>query len=356
LNFDLKLTATERFHFFISPFDRRGLNSRWLLDDDDFISEFDPNVEFGFFEGDLGAIVGGMRGQTLPFDLPISAGFMPLVLQNGVWFEDAIVGLAATIPARNSPRLDIPNMDTTFFWGFDEINSRAFGTEDGAAKIYGIATFLEAYDGYWELDYAFLEDRNSTLDRSYHNVGLGYTRRYGSWLSNSVRFIGNAGQSVEGGENTADGFVVLLENSLITFSPSTFVPYCNLFFGSDRPQSAARDPGVGDILKNTGILFETDGMTGYPTLDATANDTYGGAIGLNILSPDFCQQLVLEGAVLQVRGDDANRIAAGDQYGLGLRYQRPLSNSLILRFDGMVGFLERAPDLSGVRVELRHKF
>lgn len=297
-----------------------------------------------------------MRGQTLPFDFPFAAGFMPLVLQNGIWFEDAMIGVAATIPARNSPRLDIPNMDTTFFWGYDELESRAFGTEDGAAKVYGVANFLEAWGGYWELDYAYLEDRNSVLNRSYHNIGMAYTRRYGRWLSNSVRLISNAGQSIDGGENTADGYLLLIENSLITAAPSTVVPYCNWFFGSDRPQSVARDPGAGDILKNTGILFEADGMTGYPTLDATGNDTYGAALGLNLLTPDFCQQLVLEGAFLQVHGDAADRIAAGDQYGLGIRYQRPLNHAVILRLDGMVGFLDNADDISGLRIELRHKF
>jgi hypothetical protein len=156
------------------------------LDDDDLISELDPDVEFGFFEGDLGAIVGGFRGQTLPFDLPIAAGFMPLVMQNGIWFEDAVVGLAATIPARNSARWNIPNMDTTFFWAFDEINSPAFD-DDGAAKTYGVANFIEAWGGYWETDYAYLEDRDAQLDRSYQNIAIAYTRRYGRWLSNSVR-------------------------------------------------------------------------------------------------------------------------------------------------------------------------
>ncbi len=356
LNFDLKITSTERFHFFISPFDRGGLNSRWLLDEGDFVSEFDPNVEFGFFEGDLGAIAGGFCGQTLPFDLPIAAGFMPLVFQNGIWLEDAMIGLAATVPARNNARWDIPNMDTTFFWAFDELSSEAFDNDDEAAKVYGVASFIEAWGGYWETDYAFLEDRDAQLDRSYHNIALAYTRRYGRWLSNSVRWVSNAGQSTEGGPNTADGYLVLIENSLITAAPTTIVPYCNLFFGSDRPQSVARDPGAGQILKNTGILFEPDGMTDYPTLDATANDTYGGALGLNLLSADFCQQLVLEGAFLQVRGNDATRIAAGDQYGLGFRYQRPISNAAILRFDGMLGFLDNADDLSGLRVELRRKF
>ncbi len=356
LNFDFKITSTERVHFFISPLDRRGRNSRWLLDEDELISEFDPNVEFGFFEGDLGAMVGGRRGQTMPFDLPIAAGFMPLILQNGIWFEDAIVGLAATVPARSSARLDIPNMDTTFFFGFDELDSRAFERDEGAAKIYGVASFIEAYGGYWEMDYAFLEDRDEIRDRSYHNAAIAYTRRYGRFLSNSVRVVSNAGQSTDGGANTADGYVLLLENSLITSAPSTFVPYCNLFFGSDRPQSVARDPGAGDILKNTGILFESDGMTGYPTLDATANDTFGGALGINMLSADFGQQLVVEGAFLQAHGSDATRLANGDQYGLGFRYQRPLNHAVILRFDAMYGFLDDAEDLNGVRVELRRKF
>ncbi len=356
LNFDLKLTATERFHFFISPLDRDGRNTRYLFDDSRYISEFDPKIEFGFLEGDLGALAGGLTHQTLPFDLPFAVGAMPLVMQNGIWMDDAIIGVAATIPARNSPRWGISNMDTTFFWGFDDIDSPAFEGDDDTGKMYGVANFLDALGGYIEADYAFVEDRNSTRGRSYHNIGLSYSRRYGRFISNSVRFIGNAGQSTDGGANTADGFLISIENSLITGAPSTLVPYCNLFFGSDRPQSAARDPGAGGILRNTGILFEGDGMTGYPTLDASANETCGGAVGVEILARDFSQQLILEAATVQVRGDRASRLAVGDQYGLGVRYQIPVSNAIILRFDGMVGFLEDAPDLRGVRVEVRHKF
>jgi hypothetical protein len=111
----------------------------------------------------------------------------------------------------------------------------------------------------------------------------------------------------------------------------------------------------GPVDEEHGILFEPDGMTDYPT-PMHRQTIRTVAIGLNLLTDDFCQQLVLEGAFLQVRGDDATRIAAGDQYGLGFRYQRPINNALIIRFDGMLGFLENADDLSGVRMELRRKF
>lgn len=355
LDIDLKLTGTERFHAFVSPLDNGQENTGFLLDDNEFINEFDAQIDFGYFEGDLGAIVGGAIGKTLPFDLPFTIGEIPLVLQNGVWLEDAFLGFAATIPARNSPRFDISNMDITFFAGYDQINSDAFPGDNSAAKIYGVATFIEANNGFWEIDYAFLEDRTFD-DRSYHNIGIGFTRRYGRLLSNSTRIIVNAGQSTEQVENTADGVLLLSENSLITGAPSTVVPYFNFFAGFDRPQSAARAVQAGGILRNTGILFESDGLTGYPTLDATANDTFGAAFGLNLLPNDFSQQLVVEAALLGVMGDDANRNAAGDQYGIGVRYQLPLTNAIIFRTDAMYGFRRGDEDINGFRMELRHKF
>jgi hypothetical protein len=168
--------------------------------------------------------------------------------------------------------------------------------------------------------------------------------------------IANAGQATTNGPNTADGVLVLLENSLITSSPRSFVPYLNLWAGFDRPQSAARAGQAGGILRNTGILFESDGMTAFPTLDDTANDTWGGAVGLNILTPNWDQQLVLEIALLKAMGDNATRIARGDQAGMGVRYQIPLSNAWILRSDLMYGFLQKDTDIRGARLELRTKF
>ena len=355
LDFDLKLTGTERFHMFMSPLDNGVQNTGYNFDNDEFEDQFDANIDFGYFEGDLGAMVGGFTGETLPFDLPFAIGVMPLLIQNGVWFEDAFLGVAATIPARNSARFNISNMDITFFAGYDKINSPAFPGDDSAARMYGVASFIEALNGYIEIDYAFLDDR-SFDNRSYHNFAFAYSRRYGRLVSNSTRIIVNAGQASDVVENTADGVLLLSENSLITGAPSSLVPYFNCFAGFDRPQSAARAVQAGGVLRNTGILFETDGMTGFPTLDPTANDTYGAALGLNLLADDFSQQLLVEVAALGVMGEDNARNAPGEQIGVGFRYQLPLSNSKILRMDGMYGFLNNADDISGIRMELRQKW
>jgi hypothetical protein len=110
------------------------------------------------------------------------------------------------------------------------------------------------------------------------------------------------------------------------------------------------------VLFNTGILFESDALTGYPTLDATANNTYGAAMGVDLLSPNFRDQLILETAVLEVMDDPASRVAPGSQYGVAARYQVPISNCSLIRFDVMHGWLNGEDDVSGARVEYRWKF
>jgi hypothetical protein len=360
LEWDLWLTSTERFHMFTGPFQDGNDFMRFEVEDGDveFFSEtnlFDEQTDTLFFEGDLGYIVGGWTGQYASFDMPFTVGLIPLLFQNGIWMEDAILGAAVTIPARNSPYLDWSNYDVTFFTGFDQVTSPAFGDSNTAANVFGVTTFIESRGGYWEVGYAFLDDKvNSGF--SYSNVGVSYTRRYFNLVSNSLRAIGNAGQTGPTDDRTANGVLLIAENSFLTRKPYNVIPYVNTWIGIDNPQSVARAGGSGGILRNTGILFETDALTGFPTLDATGAETYGAAFGIDLLAPEFTHQLILEAAVLQVYGDPAIRNAPGDQYGLGARYQYPISNAHLLRFDVMHGFFDDADDVSGARAEFRWKF
>jgi hypothetical protein len=360
LEWDLWLTSTERIHMFTGPLQDGNDFNRIEFDDGrgEFFDEldfFDADTDTLFFEGDLGYMIGGWTGRYAPFDLPFTAGLIPLLFQNGVWLEDALVGVAATIPARNSPMLDWSNYDITFFAGFDQVTSPAFEGSNAAANVFGATTFIEAKGGYIEVGYAFLDD-TTDLKRSYHNMGVSYTRRYLNLVSNSMRLIVNTGQDGTLASETADGVLVIAENSFLTRWPYNVIPYVNLFAGFDNPQSVARAGAAGGVLRNTGILFESDNLTGYPTLDATGNDTYGAAVGVDLLAPEFTQQLILEAAVLEVFGDPVLRNAPGDQFGIGMRYQVPITNAHLLRFDVMHGWFENTDDVSGARAEFRWKF
>ncbi|MEZ6089895.1 MAG: hypothetical protein R3C05_18075 [Pirellulaceae bacterium] len=357
LDLDWGITSTERFHAFIAPFDRNGDFTGINFVDGDVDLQTQYNIDFltGFFEGDLGAITGGMTDTWYPFDLPFTAGLIPLLFQNGIWMEDAVTGAAFSLPAKNSPTLRWANFDATFFAAVDQINSDAFPGDKHAAQLFGTAWFVEAYDGYFETGYAYVNDRLRG-DRSYHNMTFSFARRYFWKVSNAIRVIVNTGQDLPREQRTADGALLLLENAFVAYDPLRFVPYLNLFAGFRNPQSVARAGIAGGILRNTGINFESDLLNGYPTLDATANNTFGGAIGLNLLGPELNHQLVVEAAFVGVMESQDDRRARGNQAALGMRYQLPLSYRTLIRMDTMYGWREHDDDLVGGRIEYRWKF
>ncbi|MEO1498726.1 MAG: hypothetical protein AAFV43_16395 [Planctomycetota bacterium] len=356
LELDYWITSTERVHAFVGPF--QEANRFMRIVDGEYFEELDffqADTDTLFFEGDIGAMLGGYRGEYAPFDMPVTFGLVPLLFQNGVWALDAIVGGAVTIPARNSATLDWSNFDVTFFGGVDRISSGAFGFDDDAAALIGATTFIDVRGGYLEVGYAFVDDQQGG-GRSYHNLGVSYTRRYANLVSNSVRVIANMGQETGADRQTADGFLLLVENSLLTQNPYNVIPYLNFFAGFDRPQPLARAGAFGGVLFNSGILFQADQLTSYPTLDPFANNTYGAAIGVDFLAPVFNQQLILEAAAVGTMGDAADRTVRSEQVGVAMRWQKQLTTAHLLRADAMIGLLDNSDDIAGARIEYRWKF
>ena len=367
LDLDLGITSTERIHAVVRPLDRGGQFTRYEFGggnkDEGFEDELNGNLDALFFEGDMGAIAQGVSGEFNTLDLPFAVGFMPLLLQNGVWLEDALVGAAVTVPALNSPELDVSNADFTAFVAFDKVDTPASVDEQGGldehrTNIYALAGFVEALEGYIEFGYGYVDGQDFQNNFDYSNLTVSYTRRYRNWFSNSVRLIWNVGQDPDDGvSQTADGFLVLLENSLITHLPTVLVPYFNMWVGVDKPQALAQQ--ARGVLRNTGINFETDAITQFPKLDDTAANTFGGALGIEYLfNLDYDHQIVAEVATVHVMGgrNDPDRAARDDQYAIGFRYQLPITDAWIVRVDSMYGFLDNEDDLAGARLEIRRKF
>jgi len=367
LETDLQLTATERFHALFRPLDLNGEFTH--------VDLFGPNQAPGslplnvtprtlFFEGDVGNITAGATDQYQSFDLPFAVGLVPLLFQNGVWVNSALIGGAASVAGQNSPVFHISNMDVTFFSGFDDVTTPAIKNPDGkltdhGLSVYGVADFIEANEGYWESGVGWIQDnRGLPFNQSYGDATIAFTKRYFGWLSNSLRVVYAFGQDAQpNGQHTADGVIFLVEDSLISPKELVLVPYFNGFAGFGHPQSLMRNGDAGGILNNTGITFETDGLTGFPTLDSSGQDTYGGAIGIEYLF-NLDQQIVLEASTVQIRTNsiEIGRQAKGAEYGFELRYQRNITNSLLFRADAMYGDELNQSNVFGVRAELRQKF
>jgi hypothetical protein len=360
IDIDMKITSTERLHAFIRPLDSGADFTRCELAGNDKDQgcklQADLNLETLFFEGDFSNILSGITGDYYKTDRPFTFGFVPLFFQNGLWMDDAIFGGAFSFPALNSPVLDISNMDFTLFYGFNDVNNPAIrnlggGVADHSVQAYGAHAFIEAREGYLEIGYGILDaDRSKIGDQDLHSLGISWSARYKNIFGYSLRTFISRQKRDDGGRDLGNGMAFLLETSWMTHKPYTLIPYANFFLGINRPQPLANAEG---LLVNTGINFETDGLTGFPFLDDTAADTFGGAIGLQYLF-NLDQQLVVEAATVQQYGEQAN--IAGDQYALGVRWQLPISKAWILRADAMYGVRFNDDDIGGVRFEVRRKF
>ena len=365
IDVDLKITGTERIHAFFTPLQDNNKFTRFEFggggrDEAKGFDEFDLNPQTLFLEGDLGAITAGFSGQESSFDLPFTVGLFPLFLQNGIWANDAILGGAASLTAKNSRALGLSNYDITFFAAFDNVdnlgilgNANLDADANNNANVYGVTTFIDAFHGYIEAGYGLIQGTDDEVDGQLTNfVTASYTRRYANTLSNSTRVFANFGDGEED-----EGFAIISENSFVTSLPSTLLPYANFFFGSGNPQPLVDGNGAG-ILKNVGINFETDALTGYPKLNDTGSNAYGGAIGLQYLF-NLDQQLVFEVATVQPYGDPILGIGVADpQYALGVRYQIPITSAWLFRADATYQIVDN-PDVEdsfGLRAEVRRKF
>ena len=357
IDVDLKITGTERIHAFFTPLQEDNVKfTRFEFGggdgDDDFTNEFDPDPQTLFFEGDFGSLYSGFSGNESSFDLPFTAGLFPLFLQNGIWANDAILGGAVTLPAKNSAALGLANFDITFFAAFDNVdNAGNISADEDENPLYGVTAFVDAFDGFIETGYGLIEGRDKLDGLLTHFVTAAYSRRYYNTVSNSTRLFANFTNEFE---EESDGFAMISENSLISGLPSTLIPYANFFVGFDNPQPLVDGNGAG-ILKNVGINFETDALTGFPKLDDTGSNAFGGAIGLQYLF-NLDRQIVFEVATVQPFEDDG--IGAQDaQYGFGVRYQVPINRAWLFRADATYQLLESVDeDNFGLRAEVRRKF
>jgi hypothetical protein len=357
LDLDFKFTGTERLHAFLTPL-QQGNNqfTRYEFDVRDgngrFNDELDFNLQTLFFEGDVGSLYSGFSGRDSSFDLPFTVGLFPLFLQNGIWANDAILGGAVSLAAKNSRQLNLANFDITFFAAFDNVDNKGIvGNDNNTSNIFGATAFIDAYSGYIETGYGLIQGYEGQADGQLTNfVTASYTRRYANTVSNSTRVFGNFGNG-----ETDEGFALIVENSLISGLPSTLIPYANVFVGFGNPQPLVDGNGAG-LLKNVGINFETDALTGYPKLNDTGSNAYGGALGIQYLF-DLDQQIVFELATVQPFGDPIAGIGAPQpQYAFGLRYQLPLDRAWLFRADATYQIIEGDEDNFGVRTELRRKF
>jgi len=314
-------------------------------------TEFNADINTLFFEGDFGELFPTLdHADSRALDIGFSVGRQQISIQDGILLNDNIdtIGLIQnTILTRSTN-----NISVTALFAWNQINRGARTILDDSARLYGIFSDLETFNHSIEFDLIYMDDTSDLIEGLF--AGLSSTQRIRS-LNSTFRAVGSYQTkddalpgSVESG--SIDTGALFTSELSITPHGGHDLVYFNAFYGLDKYTPAARGNGVGGAIANMGILFAGVGIGPYVSpLDNNPQDTYGFALGYQLLFAHGRRQLIFEYGFKQ--NEDIN-----DNQAIGARLQQALGQHYIIQLDAYYSKVENLDDGLGTRAALRVKF
>ncbi|QDU37221.1 hypothetical protein Mal4_15310 [Maioricimonas rarisocia] len=328
VDLDLSLTGTERFHVQFRPLGRENTGgSFWQLSDPEGYQDNSTGVpQRWWFEGELGSIFRGwLHDPAHQLDVNVTLGRFPFLLHNALLMNDEVTGIA--IGKNTITSTPLSNLNVQLLYALDDVDTASGDADLLLLHVTGDYrhAFIEAtYGRVWS-------DQSSDRDADY--AALSVTQFFGT-LTLAGRVMFKDGDAA----GTGDGQLYVLESNLTRLPPEWIqhatgvelaVSYLNLFHATSgwTPISG----GNFDRLRN---LFALNPLlqiaAGRP-----ADDTYGLAAGVQLFRHHQDESLIPEIAVEQPDGETV--------WGIGLRYQRKLTERTFLDVRGLKTWSDSLP-------------
>ncbi len=346
---NIQLTGTEKFIIGIRPLDKNQPSrfSRVAFNDNrgSGESEFNLNIRTMFFEGDLGSLFPKMdpAGITMQ-DYGFSVGRQLLQFQEGIMLNDEIDALALV---RNNIHLPgIPNLRTSFVWGWNELG-RSDGERDDKANMFGLFNSVDMQDTSWNLDLVYVTDEEA-VGNSYH-IGFSAIQRIGHF---STAFRVNS--SVAEDNDSAEVGTGTLFSAEVSFTPqrSDDIVYFNTFVAAGNFTQVGREPIVGGPLGALGILFASPSLGNFGSeLISFADDVAGFATGYQAFWNHHRTSLTLE-----VAGRKDTSGQRFDDLAFGFEFRQRLAQRIQLQVDSHYTVQEKRGNGYGLRTEILYQF
>lgn len=328
---NLQLSGTERFLIGFSPFRSGGsfTNYQFSPDEGDGFNEhlsLEPTV--AFFEGEFGEIFPGLDPEdTGAYDLSFSIGRQPIFFQEGALVNDTIDSFAI-----NRDTIMIPNSvidwRMTGLIGVNDIH-RADRRRHGDDILFGWFNELNFRERTVNFDAVAVT--NSDDPGIYGGVGM--VQRFGHW-NVALRLNGSKALDEESAI-VSDGLLGFAEVSR-TLPYGEDLVYANAFGAAGAFTPAALDPTVGSPIGRAGILFASAELGRYgAALSGATEDTFGGALGIQMFFNDARTQLILEAGGRYEGDDDIGNAAA-----IGAQIQQAVGRRVVLRGDAFYAVQE----------------
>ena len=352
LNFNLKLTGTERIFMQVQPLRHRGETTGYSFQpsDRDFTNALNMDISAFFFEGDFGEIFPLLDpDDSRALDIGIAFGRQPVFFQEGIMLNDTIDAIGLTRDTLIFKDIVDARMSVLFGWSnLDRDNN----VRDENAKLFGIFTETDLRTSTVALDAAYvMTDDDSEMGGDGLYFGLSSVQRIEDF---NVGVYLNTSFALDDETNGVRSGTLLFSEISTEPGQNHDVIYLNSFVGLDDYSSAARGKGTGGPLGRVGILFAGVGIGNYPAaLGNRANESIGGALGYQKFFNDDRTNLTTEiGGIATIASNNSIR----DSFGLGMRLQQKILTRYLFQSDAFIANRENDSTLYGTRTEIRVQF
>jgi hypothetical protein len=355
---NLYLTQTERIVIGIRPLDRDGAFTRFTFADPSgdadatgFSHELNATIRTLFFEGDLASLfpvldLHDRRG----LDIYFSLGRQALAFQDGILLNvDGMDMLGLTRANMKIGRAGNTRVTGVFGWNGIHRHGPTGNVRDDSALLFGLFSETDNRATTFEVDAIYVQG-DAESGNGIH-AGIADIRRFGR-RANTLRVVASAPVGAQTPFNRAG---LLIHNQLgWTPAGSHDWWYIGAFAGIQEFRSAARSPGFGGPLGQTGVLFAGPGLGRVGSaLGSFSDHAVGASFGRQRFFDHTRKQLVVEvGGRLSTSAD----APGGHGLGAGARYQAAMGRRLVLVLDGTAAYdLTRESMAALVRLELLMK-
>ena len=341
---NLQLTGTEKILLNLRPLDKNRPTefTRYSFDapndDEGWRSEFNPDLEALFFEGDIGSLFPKLDPEGMkPLDFGYTVGRQAITFQEGILINDTVdmFGLV-----RNN--LYLPGVTSLRISGMAAWNRINRGISDSDSYMFALFNSADLPKTTANLDLIYIQDEAKDRDAAY--LGISAIQRIG--LFNTAFRINSSIALENESPGVGDGTLLSAEVSWTPFN-SDDVIYINPFLSIGNFTQAGREPIVGGPLAALGILFASPNLSRYGAeLNPFTDDVGGAAVGYQAFWDNHRRNLALEIAARKDTDD-----GDADALGVGFQLQQAFGRHYQLQVEAFYSVLENSDDATGARVE-----
>ncbi|MGZ0171951.1 MAG: hypothetical protein ACKVHE_20600 [Planctomycetales bacterium] len=324
VDFDLRLTGTERAHVQFRPLGRRNTGGSFFQLDDP--TGYDDNStgipDRWWIEGEFYSLFSGViDDQFTPLDYHITVGKVPYAVHNSLLINDEVTGVIVNKNTLLIPPLS--NLNVQGFYFFDDVDTAT----PRSTELVGMHASADWRNAFIEGTVAYVSHSDDNrFDSRYAAVSA--TKFFGP-VTLAGRALFKSGD--EGG--TGDGALFVAESNLTRLAPheiscATGIDHA-VFYGNFFKATSGWSPISGANFDRLRTSFAVDPLIRIGQGVNPAN-TIGASLGVQLFRDHEDESITPEIAWEQPQGDSV--------WGVGLRWQRKLGPQIFLDASGMISW------------------